>query len=256
MGSIPHGVSNNISDIAIRKDDVLFSYENLPVDNLHSHEEMTDFEAMFIGSPDIEAGYHGMATWGELDIKVAANVDGILSLYLVNAETGDEESLGALSFTGGFGAAASANIESRASIELIEFGAMDTVQLGVINGGVIGATQSTKNAGYGFAESQADFAALLFMVGADSEALPETSKNGLTADWAAIALIDEETRQVDYIVELKVPNLVVQGIALRRIVLIPAQVPTLSEWGLITTAFLLLAGAVFFLRRSGLSMYS
>jgi len=62
-----------------------------------------------------------------------------------------------------------------------------------------------------------------------------------------------ETGQVDYIVELQnEEDREIRGIALRQRA--PATVPTLSEWGLIATAVLLLAGALYFLRRRGLSI--
>ncbi len=47
---------------------------------------------------------------------------------------------------------------------------------------------------------------------------------------------------------------VLDGLAVRERA--PAQVPTLSEWGLIATAVLLFAGALVFIRRRGLSMQS
>ena len=245
LWTVPHGLSNNISDIAIREDDVLFSYENLDIDNLHRHEDISDFGAQFIGLPDIEALDHGLAVWGDQDLKVAANVSGTPTLFEVNADTGEANALGALNFPDAFGGEANATIASRASVEEVQFASMDTFRIAGVDLPSAN-TLSAIGAGYAFAESQADFAALMFTQ-TGMTALPEASTSGFATGWAAIGLVDLETLQVDYIVEVQNPGLVIQAIALRPRPL--AQVPTLSEWGLITTAILLFVGGlVFFIR--------
>jgi len=249
--AVPHGVSNNISDIAIREDGVLFSYENLDIDSLHRHEEVNDFQAMFIGSPDIAAEYHAMAAWGTMDLKVAANVQGVPAMYSVDPATADEAFITNLAFPNLNQVVNAENATRDIVLEDVEFLAMDTLAFAGSFGEI---AASTKVAGtYAFAETDAEFAALLFRAGVDVQA--EVSKNALNTDWAAIALIDMDTGVVDYIVELQnEEGLEFRGLALRQRP--PAQVPTLSEWGLIATAVLLFAGALIFLRRRGLSMQS
>ncbi len=246
--TVPHGVSNNISDIAIRADDALFSYENLDADALHKHEEANGFQAMFIGSPTIEAGYHAMAFWGELDIKVAGNVDGTPSLFIVNSETGATQVVGALSFPDAFVVTGNADIASRASIELIEFVSMDSIRLAGVDLPSVN-TLSGDTVQHAFAENQADFAVIL---GTSAKAGSETTTRYV--EGASIALIDEGTRQVDYIVDLQnAEGIEFGGLALRQRP--PAQVPTLSEYGMIIAAALLLVGALIFMRRRGLSVH-
>jgi IPTL-CTERM motif len=250
--AVPHGATNNISDIAIRDDDVLFSYENLETDNLHRHEETTDFQAMFIGSPGIEAQYHGMSHWNDINVKVAANVEGMPGLYSVNVETGESVLKTELTFPAETEVVMSAENATRfVMAEGVQILAMDKVNFPV--GGV--ATASTKNilGGYAFAETQAEFAVLIGMNEKQEKRETVSTRDLGILDWAAIVLIEAESGLVDYMVPIET-DVQVMGIALRQRA--PAQVPTLSEWGLIATAVLLFAGALVFMRRRGLSIQS
>ncbi|GJM14865.1 MAG: hypothetical protein DHS20C13_01920 [Thermodesulfobacteriota bacterium] len=247
--AVPHGISNNISDITIREDGVLFSYEKIDIDNLHQHQKEDDFMAMLIGNPNIDSQHIGLAAWGDSELKAFANVDDESWMFKLDSETGAATPLGTLSFPDSLGDQLSQDISTRAEPDLIQFASVDRARIA----GVDIPTSNTTSAaviGYAFREQDADFAALLFKSdGVVMKASPTNSQNGiLVGDWAAIALIDADTRQIDYIVELQNPGFAIQAIALRPRSL--AQVPTLSEWGLITTAILLFAGGlVFFIRR-------
>ena len=246
--AVPHGVSNYISDITIREDGTLFSYENLKESNLHRHEEADDFQAIFITNPGIEAFDHGLAAWGDAELKVAANVDSTPSLYSVDSETGDVKLLGAFSFPDAIGVAAAKGISTRAEPALIQFASMDTRRIAGVD---IPPTNTLSAAaiGYAFDENDADFAVL--MKKSDMVASPafETAEAG---DWIAIGLIDLETLSVDYIVELPDAPVVVEAIAVR--ILPTREVPALSTAGIIVTgAVLLLVGLVFYKRKHGLS---
>jgi len=247
----PHGVSNFMSDITIRDDGSLFSYENLETDRVHRHTE-PDFQAMFIGETGIEGEFHGMAFWGSEDIKVATNVDGS-KLFVIDPITGQamlktELTLPEITMVALSGTNATRLIDPE---EEIEFIAMDKVVF-PIAGGV--TTASTKNVpgDHAFAETEADFATVLvFHQEIKAELLANRVELPLEPGQSAIALIDVEGGLVDFIVPIQ-GDVIVMGLALRERDL--AQVPTLSEWGLIATAILLFAGALYFLRRRGLSL--
>ena len=248
--AVPHGISNNISDITIAYDGRLFSYENLETDRIHRHEKANDFQAMLVGTPGIEAFDHGLATWGDQELKVAANVEGSPWYFAVDAKTAEVTPMGPLSFPDFFGAQASQDISTRVTLETVQFASMDSVKLLRVD--VSPNTFSALAAGYAFRESQADFAALMIK-DAGMTAQPEASTSDLIpASWAAIGLIDVETLQVDYIVEVQNPGFAIRAIALREIA--PAQVPTLSEWGLISLVVLLgLVGFITIIRKIKLS---
>lgn len=245
--AVPHGISNNISDITIRDDDVLFSYENLDLDSFHSHIEDNDFKAVFIGMPDIEALDHALGSWGALDLKVAASVEGSPWLFSVDSTTGAAASVGELVLPESIiGLSQSSDLSTRA-VAAMQFGSMDAIKLdGRIAGVDIPAANSTRAGIYAFAETDADFGALI-SAGAEVETSPSNTQKGIVDVWAAIALIDVDTLQVDYVVELQDAPVVVEAIALRPLPL--AQVPTLSEWGMIATAVLLMLGALIVLKR-------
>ena len=125
----------------------------------------------------------------------------------------------------------------------IEFVAMDKV---VFPAAGRVTTASTKGLDkYAFAETQAEFAVVFVLSEKEAKENEAVSTRNIL-DWVAIALIDVQGGLIDFVVPIQ-PGVDVRGIALRERA--PAQVPTLSQWGLITTVILLFVGALIFIKR-------
>jgi len=225
--------------VAIREDGAMFSIENVESVRLHTHVDENDFQAMFIGETGLEALDHGLAFWGADELKIAANVDGP-KLYTINTKTGSVVLEDALIFPGILTASANSVSPREIKLEEIHFGSMDKVNSPLVQAD---GTVLAKGAIHAFAEADADFAVQMFKAGAEAE------NKGLIngpISWAAIGLMDSDTLQVDFIVEIQ-GEAEVRAIAVRERE--PNPIPTMSEWGLIITATALFAFAIIFLLR-------
>lgn len=243
LWAVPHGLSNYISDITIDDQGVLFSYENLETDNLHRHELENDFEGVFVGEPDIDSNNVGLAAWGDSDIKAVANVDDQLWLFTIDAKTAETTPTKQLTLAG-LGLQGAQNISTRAEAAGIHAASMDSIKL--FGGRGFGFGAASRAGIYAFDEEDSEFAGLFFTesgpiaIESDIRFIPLSTE---------IALIDVETGFVDYVVQLQDEGYDIDAIAVRPIP--QRQVPTLSEWGGIILAALMLIGTLIYLRRNG-----
>ncbi|MEM7009420.1 MAG: hypothetical protein AAF462_09835, partial [Thermodesulfobacteriota bacterium] len=241
--AVPHGISNYISDITIDDKGVLFSYENLETDNFHRHELASDFQAMFIGEPEIDSNNVGIAAWGDSDIKAAANVDSQLWMFTIDTDTAETTPTMQLALAG-FGLEAAENISTRAIAANIHVASMDSIKLVEAAGFGFGAVRN-ESGPYAFTEDQSEFAILLFTEDEVNEAIDSEAR--FIPLSTEIALIDADRGIIDYVVELQDEGFDISAIALRP--LPPRAVPTLSGWGSVVIATFLFIGSLIYLKR-------
>lgn len=262
---VPTGISGAVQDIAIRKDGVIFSHELSKPSLVHKHLEEDDFQAMTLGPSGVETEYLGMAAWGLDTVKIAANT-GVPMLYEVDSSSGAAAALGELNFPGDV-----VNSTSRFAEEMyekVQVVSMDTVEHRV-NIEVIGGLAVTRNGVVPFQEEDAEFIALLAIF--DDKLTDSKFINPAENVTMALALIDADTNSVGYITDLNTEIIPIVGlsdqasternieggifleaIAVRQIE--PRPIPTMSEWGVISTAlFLGILALIALKRRSSLA---
>ena len=239
--AVPHGVSSAISDIAINDLGELFSYENVKLERLHKHLAENDFQANWVGETGLEALDHAMAFWGDGELKLAANTIAP-SLFKLDTSTAAPAFVGEISFPDTFVITMSGQSSTREiDTQDIQFASMDSVSFAKGSGNVI---LNTKAALHSFPETDADFMTLMFQATGQADAAGESARIDGPERWAAVGLMDTDSLQIDFIVEIQ-GEADVRAIAVRKIE--PRPIPTLSEWGLILTTSSLFVLALFIL---------
>lgn len=239
--AVPHGISNIISDISINDSGELFSYEDIDVERVHKHLEENDFMADLVGETGIKAEDHAIAFWADGKLKMAANT-GTPAWYSIDTNSGVASQIAELSFPSLEVLAVSSSQTRIIEPSDIQFGSMDSVDF---NEKVVLSALGTRAGVYAFNETDAEFVVLINKT-EDLQA-DVSQRYNISLVWAAVALLDSDTNQVDYIVEMEdIVN--ITAIAVRKIE--PRPIPTMSEWSMIgTSAVLLLCGLYFISRR-------
>lgn len=242
--AVPHGVSSNISDISINEQGVLFSYENVDPESLYKHLEDNDFMAELVGETGIEAEDHAIAIWRDGELNMAANT-GVPALYAIDTESGVTTKMAELSFPSLEVLSVSSSQTRAIAAEDIQMASMDSVEFDVRALEAL----NTRAGIYAFDETEADFVVLMTKQ-EDLEA-DLNQRYAISRVWSAVALLDADTNQIDYTVEME--GIVdIMAIAVRSIE--PRPIPTMSEWGLILTASCLFVLAVIMLHRRNKSV--
>ena len=225
-----HGRSNYISDIAILPDRSVLSHETLDEDMVHKHKRGNRFIAEPLGTSGLDVENAGLAAPVNRNYRtLAANLDGVPALYDIDPDTGEAMLNIALQLPPEVVIASAESATRAVALKDIQIQAIDALDpIAVINTGPISASVDLGTRAGLFPIEDTDYVVLLTKDDPDP-------MSGSEDGWAAIALIDHETGQVDHIVEIRSDEeLLFTGLTLKRPV--PSNVPTLSEWGLIVTA--------------------
>lgn len=242
----PTGITEQLSDITNIGGYAIHVYEELETShNVHAIDDMTG-DSMLIGQPGLEGIGNALFAWGDDAVKLVTWVDGANQVYELDAETAQPEFVTELQVfdnTGGL----MALVEEGPCLLL----AADSIMLEPLAGAILaGLDSSNESATTKGAITSFEAVALLQMpiiekadVTTAGDFVPARGLVFIDLD-AGTAVIKTAVGSGDYLLD---------GLAVRE--RIPAQVPTLSQWGLIATAMLLFAGALLFMRRRGLSMH-
>lgn len=236
--AVPHGISNIISDISINDSGELFSYEDIEVERVHKHLEENDFMADLVGETGIKAEDHAIAFWADGKLKMAANT-GTPAWYSIDTNSGAASQIAELSFPSLEVLTTSSSQTRIIEPSDIHFGSMDSVEF---DERAVLSEFNTRAGIYAFNETDAEFVVLMYPEVNGIDAAVSTRLIG----GPVVGLIDAETTQVDFIVDIQ-GGVDVTAIAVRKIE--PRPIPTMSEWSMIVTSAVLLLCAAYFISR-------
>ena len=233
-----HGRTNYISDIAILPDRVVLSHETNDEDTVHEHKREENFLATPKGPTGLEVERAGLAFNMDMWRSVlATNVDGVPALYDIDPDTAEATFITALQLPPDIViASASTRAVALKDIQIQALDALDSIA--VVNPSPIVAADLSTRAGLVPVED-ADYVALL---------TKDDPVTGAQDTWAVFGIVDQETGLVDHVIEIRSGrDLQFTGITVRQP--IQRNVPTLSEWGLITMAGILGLAGFYAIRR-------
>ena len=205
---------------------------------MHEIDDTTG-SSMFVGQPGIEGIGNALFFWGDETVKLVTWVDEANQVYELDKGTAQPTfvtNLQVFDNTNGLMAPVEEAPCVMFAADAIEAGDAEFI-LSLNSKDENTTTRKTLPTRYE--------AAGLFEMAAAGRV--DVSAEGAVAANVALGFIDLDTGIAELKTLLVHDNYVVDGLAVRQIR--PAQVPTLSEWGLIATALILFAGGMYVLVR-------